>query len=191
MDVVLALPRPLFADPVDSGRHRLARLFASAAAGDGDSLAALYDATVRELYAFALWRTGRPEIAEDAVQEVFCRLAGSDFNAERVRDPRAWLLTSVRHAAIDLLRRTAREERMPESPRFVAVEDPAREAEAGRISAAIAELPSKLREALFLRHFAGLTFAEIGRVVGVPTFTAASRCRLGLARLRRRLGIAP
>ncbi len=97
----------------------------------------------------------------------------------------------MRHAAIDLLRRSSREDRLPEKPRFVAVENPERSAEAARISSALEGLPPKLREALFLRHFAGLTFAEIGRVAGVPTFTAASRCRLGLARLRRILGIAP
>ena len=191
MDAALALPRPLLAARVESGPDHLAETFAAAAAGDGEALAALYDATARELYGFALWRTGRPEVAEDAVQEVFCRIAGGAVRATHVRDVRAWLLASVRHAAIDLLRRSSREDRLPEKPRFVAVENPERSAEAARISSALEGLPPKLREALFLRHFAGLTFAEIGRVAGVPTFTAASRCRLGLARLRRILGIAP
>ena len=53
------------------------------------------------------------------------------------------------------------------------------------------DLPPPQREALYLRHFAGLTFAQIGRVAGVPTFTAASRYRLGIRRLRRMMGIEP
>jgi RNA polymerase sigma-70 factor (ECF subfamily) len=191
MDAALALPRPLLAVRTDPEPNRLAAAFAAAAAGDGEALAALYDATARELYAFALWRTGRSEVAEDAVQTVFCRIAAGVAHAARVRNVRAWLLTAVRYAAIDLLRRASREERMPDNLPFVGADDPERSAEAARISLALADLPPKLREALFLRHFAGLTLAEIGKVVGIPTFTAASRCRLGLTRLRRRLGIEP
>jgi DNA-directed RNA polymerase specialized sigma24 family protein len=51
------------------------------------------------------------------------------------------------------------------------------------------ELPHPQREAIWLHLFAGCTFAEVARVAGVPTFTAASRFRLGVARLRRLMGI--
>jgi DNA-directed RNA polymerase specialized sigma24 family protein len=40
-----------------------------------------------------------------------------------------------------------------------------------------------------LRAWAGLSFREIGRALGVSTFTAASRWRLALARLRRAFGV--
>ena len=56
------------------------------------------------------------------------------------------------------------------------------------LSLAIAELSSKLREALYLHAYAGMTFREAGAVLGVPTFTAASRYRLALRRLEKRLG---
>ena len=55
----------------------------------------------------------------------------------------------------------------------------------------INQLPPAQREAIYLRHFAGCSFAEIGRATGVPTFTAASRYRLGLQRLRRLVGVEP
>ena len=62
--------------------------------------------------------------------------------------------------------------------------------DADRATAALSQLPTAQREAVYLHHFAGLAFREIGRVTGVPTFTAASRYRLGIARLRRALGAA-
>jgi DNA-directed RNA polymerase specialized sigma24 family protein len=37
---------------------------------------------------------------------------------------------------------------------------------------------------VFLKHFADLTFKEIGRVTGVPTFTASSRYGAAMRRLR-------
>ena len=39
-------------------------------------------------------------------------------------------------------------------------------------------------------HFAGCTFAEIGRITRVPTFTAASRYRLGIKKLRTLLEVS-
>lgn len=173
----------------------LVECFAAARAGDPDALASLYDRLARELYGFALWRSGCRETAADAVQEVFCRLAaGRAPEADRVRSPRAWLLTSVRRATIDLQRRKRRETNFDASDfqtpdDTTDVGDPDRSVDGARARRALTKLPPKLREALFLRHFAGLSFAEIGRVAGIPTFTAASRCRLGLARLRRAFGI--
>jgi DNA-directed RNA polymerase specialized sigma24 family protein len=48
----------------------------------------------------------------------------------------------------------------------------------------LAGLPSTQREVVYLKHFAGCTYSEIGRIVGVPTFTAASRHRAAVAALR-------
>ena len=47
--------------------------------------------------------------------------------------------------------------------------------------------PPNSERSLLLRHFADCTFADIGRITGVPTFTAASRHRLAIAKLRRLL----
>ena len=52
---------------------------------------------------------------------------------------------------------------------------------------ALARLPAPQREAVSLRHLAGHSFREIAAITGVPLFTAASRCRLGLARLKQLL----
>jgi RNA polymerase sigma-70 factor (ECF subfamily) len=106
----------------------------------------------------------------------------------RVRDPKAWLLTVARRLAVDAVRRRRRHAAGPveECPFLEApVGDPERTLDAERASALLARLPDAQREAIYLHHFAGCTFAAIGNIVGVPTFTAASRYRLGIARLRR------
>ena len=65
--------------------------------------------------------------------------------------------------------------------------DPDRVIDARNVSLLIGTLPAKQREVLMLRHFSDCSFADIGRITGVPIFTAASRYRLAIARLRRRL----
>ena len=71
-------------------------------------------------------------------------------------------------------------------PQRVVVRD-----EAGRVLAAVGELPPAQRDAMLLAYGRGLTTAEIARAAGVPLGTAKSRLRLGLLRTREALGAAP
>ena len=156
------------------------------AAGDETAAAELYDRFGDELYGLALWLTASPPDAADTVQEVFLRLMRTKARLGAVRDARAYLLRMTRTAAVDLhRRRRARHEPLDERLLAPVLADPAARVEAERLSRWLARLPPRQRTALYLRYFSELSYAEIGRVTGVPTFTAASRCRLGLARLRR------
>ena len=165
--------------------------FERLAAGDLGALETIYDSCAADLYGYAAWKTGRCDDAADLVQETFVRLAERGQRLAEVRRPRPYLLTMVNRAAIDLARSRAR---TGEDPRDFAYLQAAEthvdlRVDASTTSRRIAQLPPKQREALYLRFFAELTFREIGKVCGVPTFTAASRCRLGLSRLRRLMGV--
>ena len=163
-------------------------LFQSIARGDRSALHDLYDLAASRLYGLALWRTRSPEDAADVVQETFVRVAQQGPRLAQIRKPKTWLLTVARRLAIDLARRKrVREaEQLEEHPYLEAeAADPARSLDAQRASTHLARLPDKHRDAIYLKHFADCSFSEIGRIVGVPTFTAASRYRTGMERLRR------
>jgi RNA polymerase sigma-70 factor (ECF subfamily) len=165
--------------------------FDSLASGDSAALERIWDLSSRRLYGVALWRTGREEDARDVVQEVFVRLASRRGELRRVEKPLIWLLAVTHNAAVDAARRNARRRTEPlESAAHVAASglDPERMAAASETSRALAELPAPQREAVLLHHVAGYSFREIAAITGVPAFTAASRCRLALARLRQLMG---
>ncbi len=165
--------------------------FAALAAGDRAALETVWVVASRRLHALALWRTGNEEDAADVVQEVFVRLASRHADLGKVDDPHLWLLAVAHHAAIDTTRRRARRRTEPIERAGLLIArdgDPESAARAAELSRAICRLPDAQREAIALRHFGGLSFREIARITGVPTFTAASRCRLGLTRLRQLLG---
>lgn len=165
-------------------------IFSALADGRVAALDELYDVAAVDVYRLALWRTGSREDAEDVVQDVFVRVAEQGRRLASVRHPKRWLLTVTHRRAIDLVRRSKRQriEPMDEAPYLEAIqEDPDLSLEAERVSRQIHRLPAKQREVVLLRHFAGCSFREIGRITGVPTFTAASRHRLAMARLRRML----
>ena len=164
------------------------RLFGEVAEGRTTALAELYDLVAKNLFGLALWRTGDRAEAEDIVQEVFVKVAQQRHRLTEVRNPGGWLLTVTHRVALDRIRR--RKVRVAESLEVAdELVDPApgpdQLADAKRVSRLLSKLPVGFRDVIYLRVFTGCSFAEIGSVLGVPTFTAASRYRRGLTKLRR------
>lgn len=171
-----------------TGPQSWRQIFDDLAAGRTAALEALYDAAAPQLYGMALWRTGSVEDASDVVQDVFVRVVEQGVRLAAVRDPKAWLLTVTHRAAVDVTRRRTRRRSAPleDCPLLTtAAVNSDRAIDAARASRMLAALPAAQRDAIYLRHFAGCSFAEIGAIVGVPKFTAASRYRNGIGRLRK------
>jgi RNA polymerase sigma-70 factor (ECF subfamily) len=163
-------------------------IFSELAAGRAGALETLYEVASGRVFGLALWRTGSREDACDVVQDVFVRVAEQRNRLARVRDPESWLLTVAHRVAVDAVRRRERRRTEPlESCPFLQApgDDAMRALDAERASALMTRLPSAQREAIYLHHYAGYSFSAVGKIVGVPTFTVASRCRLGLEKLRR------
>ena len=57
------------------------------------------------------------------------------------------------------------------------------------VAHALAELPDEQREAVVLKVWGGLTFAEIAQSVGAPLNTVAARYRYGLEKLSGLLAV--
>jgi len=172
-----------------SSPAELAALFSRLAGGDLEALAAIFDGWGREIHSLALWRTGRGEEAADVVQEVFVRLATTRADLGAVRSPRRYLLAMTHRLAIDRARKRRRGEPLGETLLLEApASDPGRRLDARRASLLLLALPPQQREAICLHHYSDLAFREIARITGVPTFTAASRYRLGIRRLRKLMG---
>ncbi len=176
-------------DPERAPGGPLALAFPALAAGNLDALEVVYDACAPDVFGLALWRTGSREDAADVLQEVFVRLAGRGPKLRRVRNPRAYLLAMAHSAAVDVVRRRKVTVEAEDAVLEPVLPDPGTAADAAKASRLLSGLPAAQREAVYLRHFAGMSFGEIASVTGVPTFTAASRYRLGIGRLRKLMGV--
>ena len=132
-------------------------------------------------YAYAL--TGSPDEADDIVADTMARMARLGWRLRLVRHPKAYLFAAIRNGVHSRARRSQREAGLQADP-------PRTEAgseESVVVREAVLRLPREQREVVVLRIWGGLTFEEIGRTVGVPLNTAASRYRHALGKLREAL----
>ena len=135
------------------------------------------------------------ELAEDAVQEAFLGVwrRPSTFNPEKGA-AKTWLLTVVRHRAIDITRgRSFSQETQSLDERAYALASPDVWAqvdngfERERILNAMAQLPKEQRDAIDLAYFSGFTYQEVAQKTQVPLGTVKGRMRLGIQKLRNML----
>lgn len=107
-------------------------------------------------------------------------------------NPAAWLYRAVRNGALTaaraIRRRRRREARSAEArgPWFESPEDGRLDAAAA--TEALAELPPDRREIVIARIWGGLSFAEIGGLIGLSDSAAHRRYKEALRILRGRLG---
>lgn len=132
--------------------------------------------------------------AEDLTQETFLRLfraarAGSYNGDARVT---TWLFAIAGNCVTDHLRTAARRERTPiqsSPPRPVG--DPSAGLESrDTVERCLEDLPAEQRTVVELKVLDGLTFAEIGELLGCPISTVKSRLVYALQKLRSSMCIS-
>lgn len=163
-------------------------------AGDDDAFAAMHDLLAPMLGSLALGVVRDAETAADVVQDAFVAfvvaLPGLEMASPRA--VRAWLATTTRNRALDVLRSAERSRRadvevggveLADEPGHdpVAITDP-------EMAAALEALPEDQRSALLLTHVAGLSAGEAGAALGRSRTAVYGLVRRGQRALRTSLG---
>jgi RNA polymerase sigma-70 factor (ECF subfamily) len=146
------------------------------------------------LVLFAAAMTGERSRAQDAVHQVFLKLI--EYGTLRqIVDVKAYLFACVRNAVLNEAKARQRNVELdPESLPQQAKPGPAgdpwfnplnrdRAAELD-LQRALRALPADQRQIIVMHIWGGLTFSQIGDVVGASSNTVASRYRYALAKLR-------
>ncbi len=170
---------------------RLQQLIRAATRGDRAAFAALYAATSAQLFGVALQILRRRELAEEALQESFVAMwqRAGDYDPAR-GSARGWLVTIVRHCAIDQLRRSTarRESRSVPEEALLALAAPGSADSGAQLRAlqrCLDELDAEPRRAVLLAYCWGLTRDELASRLGVPLGTVKSWLRRSLERLQK------
>lgn len=135
-----------------------------------DSMDEIYKRYAQTVYKFLLSLTRDADLAEELTQETFCQAIRSIGRFDGGCRLSVWLCQIAKHLWYQHLRKHRREtplpENFPESP-VPSAEEGLLERE-GEIALLrqIRTLPEEPREVVYLRAFGGLTFREIGDVMG-------------------------
>ena len=149
-----------------------------------------YDEHARSLFRYALAILGSADDVEDAVQEVWVRLARAHSRLMKTANLKAYLFAAARNAAFSILRsRLRRNEAVGASPAdAVGSRDEAdRSVQSVVLRDCLMSLSVEQREVVLLKVYDSMTFDEIARTVGISANTAASRYRYGVEKLKRAL----
>lgn len=178
---------------VQDARRGDRSLIAAIAEGSEESFEALYAQYVRRAYrvAFAVCRD--EDWAEEAVQEAFLSIwrGGAGFSAHR-GSVATWLLSIVRHRAIDVARRNGRLTGHREPEELLegvqagdqAVDIVLRHETRDELQASLGRLPAAQQEVIRLAYFGQLSHTEIAHALELAPGTVKGRMRLGLDKLR-------
>jgi RNA polymerase sigma-70 factor (ECF subfamily) len=170
-------------------------LIRKAKAGDGRAIEALIRAHQEALYAFMLRMSGRPDVAEDIVQEAFVRvLKNLDRFDSRFRFS-TWLFTIAKRLYVnamqkhrptydsDIVGERQGDANWPGPPDHRSVRDETIQNARSVIDFALAELGHQQREIILLFHQQNWPITEISVYLDMPEGTVKSH----LHRARKRM----
>lgn len=175
-------------------------LVARSVSGDADSFNELIVRWERPIYALAYRTIGREEDARDVCQETFLRAFRALPGFRGQAKFSSWLYRIALNLCRDWMRRQRRAP-VVQAPEDVDLMELAAAAEPSEsiedlvsrqdqmrlVERAMALLPEEQRTAIVLKEYHGLTFLEIGELIGCPVSTVKTRLYQGLAVLRREL----
>jgi RNA polymerase sigma-70 factor (ECF subfamily) len=170
--------------------ERLIALMIGYQNGSMGDFEALYSALRQPLLRY-LWTFVRnATVAEDLLQETFLQIHRARQTYTPPRPVRPWIYAITRHVALMHLRSGRRRKEALASDQLPEVPVPPEMetlADTATLHKFLADLPRRDQEVLILHHLLGLSFEEVGKIVGVAAGTAKVRSHRALKGLRERL----
>lgn len=169
------------------------KLIREAAAGDRDAAGALVKAYQHGLFAYMVRMTGRPDVAEDVVQEAFVRaLTNLDRFDTRFRFS-TWLFTIARRLYLNYCERrkpvsdtsACQQSAQPApGPASIAEQGDTTASQRDEINSALQTLPSVQRQIVVLFHQQDWAIWQIAEHLDLPEGTVKSHLHRGRLKLR-------
>ncbi|HWL84736.1 MAG TPA: RNA polymerase sigma factor [Polyangiaceae bacterium] len=165
--------------------------------GDKSAFERLFRRLGPKIYGFFMRSFGDPTVADELLQTTF-------FNVHRFRESyragmplRPWLFTIAANVRQDELRRRYRskedydEKALLEADEARSLESVPRDVDddrASRVRAALERLPEGQRTIVHLHRYEGLTFPQIGEMLGITSLAVRARAFRAYEQLRKELG---
>ncbi|MCI0707436.1 MAG: RNA polymerase sigma factor [Ignavibacteriae bacterium] len=158
--------------------------------GEVGKLGTLFERYHEKLYGFFVRHTGKKEISEDLVQEVFFRVLKYRHTFRGEAPFTVWMYQLARNASADYFRKWKNESPMTEyteeqqSDDLLPHEQVQEQEEHRLLKLALLKLSDEKREVLVMSRFQELKYEEIGKILDCPVGTVKARVHYALRDLR-------
>jgi RNA polymerase sigma-70 factor (ECF subfamily) len=155
--------------------------------GDSSAFGELYMRYRTQVFGFALHFLGSEAMALDSVEGVFARMLIQKGTLADIGSFRGWIFTAVRNQCLNDLRLVRRRVALDDCVENGADTDPfessVQSEQSTLVRRAILGLPTDEREAIILREYHGMRYAEIATVCGTTEGAVKARIFKGRQRL--------
>jgi len=178
---------------VPADESALAGLMVRYQGGDTRAFEELYEVLSPQLGRYLRSLARDASLADDLLQETFLQIHRARHSYMPSRPVRPWAYAIARHVFL-MSRRSRYRRAKHETTAVVELPDapiPPEVADLGdrdEVRRALARVADDHREALVLHHILGLSFREVGRVLGISEGAAKVRAHRGIVTMRRILG---
>jgi RNA polymerase sigma factor (sigma-70 family) len=167
-------------------------------AGDASALEKLFREHYHLLFDYGLKLTRQEELVKDGIQEIFAYIWDRRNSLSNADSVRAYLLVSLRRHLLHTLARQQKqlvayeELSVDHVDEVFSAEDllvfaETHAAEQAALKKAFAEIPARMREALYLKTYDGLSYKEIAAVMNVKPQVARNYVSEAFQRVRENL----
>jgi RNA polymerase sigma-70 factor (ECF subfamily) len=157
-------------------------LMVAVARGDLAGMSEIYERRHRALFRFFFRLTGRQAPAEDLTHEVFLRMIRYRHTYQAGDLFESWMYRIARNVFADHTKKHRLETpagdgqlELVESGRPTPLENAVKQQDLAVLHRALRELPDDKRELIVLSRFQGLSYEQIGKIVGCETGTVKVR----------------
>lgn len=188
--------------PSPLGHRDDSELIVESIKGDDSAYGVLMERYTPLLRAYVRWRARSPSDAEDILQETWISIYTDLVKLSNTAKPGPWMLTIAQRRLADFYRSSARTTFSQISRTSDPTDVDFHEAQEKRpgpsqrletrgkrlaIDEAMSALPERLRLAVFLRLWEGLSFKDISELLGIKESAVKMRTQRGLKKLRKHL----
>jgi RNA polymerase sigma-70 factor, ECF subfamily len=170
----------------------LVGLLAAIAKGDAAAFERLYEATRAKLYGVLLRILGKPELAEEVMQETYLKVwKMADKFDPTLASPITWMVAIARNRAIDIVRKKG-EVSIEDEPEAmeVAADTPAPLArreitdELKRLLSCLGKLDPEKQRIVLLAYYSGWSRDQLAKKLDIPVNTIKTWLRRSLLEIR-------
>lgn len=155
-----------------------------------ETLLKLYNLYYNELFNYGYRIAQNEDITRDCIQDLFLQMfKRATFND--IRDPKPYLIKSLRFIIIDVLKKNKKLLLTPNEPNWllsaedIQINNEIDEATGNRIKIALDTLTHRQKEIIYLRFFSGFNYEEIAQITGINNQSVRNLFSTAIKQLRK------